>query len=134
MEMLSCTIWVPPRFSNCGLSTSGGVVTMSCVGTPMQLASCGAPEKLPAPELELGLDVHPAGRSDSSSSAFFACAVWADVAAAPASPARSATATVESTAVNTPNDTPDHQQPHPGGPVAHRGHPRRDQGRSRDRR
>jgi hypothetical protein len=74
---------------------------MSCVGTPMQLASCGAPVKLPAPELglELGLDVHPAGRSESTSSAFLACAVWAEVAAAAAGPAPPA---VESTAVITP--------------------------------
>lgn len=78
---------------------------MSCVGTPMQLASCGAPVKLPAPELGLGfgLDVQPAGRSESTSNAFLACAVWAEVAAAAAGPA---TVAVETTAVDAPVTTP----------------------------
>ena len=108
MEMVFCTTREPPRFWNCGLLTCGGVFTMSCVGTPMQLASCGAPVKLPAPELEpgFGLDVHPAGRPESTSSAFLACAVcavWAEVAGGAAGPA---TPAVESTAVNAPASDP----------------------------
>ena len=47
---------------------------MSLVGTPMHLASCGAPVKLLAEVLGTALEVHPLGRSDRATSAFFACA------------------------------------------------------------
>ena len=78
--------------------------------------------KLPAPELGLGfgLDVQPAGRSESTSNAFLACAVWAEVAAAAAGPA---TVAVETTAVDapvtTPATNPATRSPAAGAPVTH---------------
>jgi hypothetical protein len=58
----------------------------------MHRASCDEPLEVPldvpADVLGCGVEVHPVGRSDSVTSALFACALSDAVAAAPADPER----------------------------------------------
>ena len=80
----------PPGSGPCcgssGCRPGAGCSATSLLGTPMHAASCAAPGKSPLPLSVLGDDVQPRGMSESTTSAFLACAFWLRCVAAATDP------------------------------------------------